>query len=170
MGEVGWPTNPALAGRWRLSSCTLSSCAIRQQEARLIRGQSAWQLSHRNVVQIYDFFETESTVALVLEYVPDGSLADRIERQGALEPTEVVSIMTDVLAGLHALHNQAMLHRDVKPDNVLTLQSGKSIVAKLTDLGVVQQEKGTRLTRDGSRLGTPEYMAPEQIKEGKTSG
>ena len=82
-------------------------------------GKALGKLAHQNVVQIFDFFEADNTVALVLEFVEGGSIADRIEADGALPEGEVVELMTGVLHGLDALHDQGMIHRDIKPDNVL---------------------------------------------------
>ena len=77
--------------------------------------------------------------------------------------------MGEVLRGLAALHAAGIIHRDVKPDNILLSKDDNGrLVPKLTDLGIAHNQDGTRLTRDGSRLGTPEYMAPEQIKSGTT--
>ena len=112
-------------------------------------------------MSIHDCFELDETVALVLEYAEGGSVADRLDQAGPYAWRNAVGIMGEVLRGLAALHAAGIIHRDVKPDNILLSKDDNGrLVPKLTDLGIAHNQDGTRLTRDGSRLGTPEYMAP----------
>ena len=129
-------------------------------------GRALGKLGHPNVVNIVECFETENTVALALEFIEGGSLADRIEADGAVPWATAVDWMDAILKGLGAIHRAGLIHRDIKPDNILLAvdEDDGHMLPKVTDLGIAHDEEGTRLTRDGSRLGTPEYMAPEQIK------
>ena len=124
------------------------------------------RLDHPNVVRILDIFEHQSAVILVLEFVDGGTIEDRIlavRERGPLRASDVRYWSFGLLAGLGELHACSFVHRDVKPSNVLLTQAG---VPKMTDLGVTLDASGerARLTRQGSRPGTAQYMAPEQIK------
>src|SRR5918997_5907549 len=124
------------------------------REARL--GAS---LNHPNVVTVYDTVTDEGTVVIVMEYVDGESLADAL-RRGPVEPDETVRILRGVAAALDHAHQNGIVHRDVKPANILL---GKEGGAKLVDLGIATAVEGTRITRSGSVMGTAAYMAPEQL-------
>ena len=126
------------------------------QEARILA-----RIQHANVVQVRSVFEEEGNVlAMELEYMPGGDLLGMIP-EGGMPEVDAIRIMTGVLAGLHALHEAGLVHRDVKPDNVLIAEDG---TAKVTDLGVARDASAKEKTRLGVVLGTPEYMSPEQIQ------
>jgi serine/threonine protein kinase len=125
------------------------------------------RLNHPNVVDIYDVLDHEGTLALVIEYVEGGTLSDKL-REGAMAWEEALAFMAEVLSGLEALHEAGLVHRDMKPDNVLI--DGKRGTPKITDLGVAHDTVGRGMTRQGARLGTPEYMSPEQVQGGAIDG
>jgi serine/threonine protein kinase len=126
---------------------------------------AARQLDHPNIVKAIEYCGNVATPFLVMEYVEGESLGQKIEREGRLSELEAVRIMAQVCQGLHRAHKQGMIHRDVKPDNVLLTQDG---IAKLTDLGLVKDsEDEMNLTRTGRGLGTPHFMAPEQFRNAK---
>jgi serine/threonine protein kinase len=128
---------------------------------------AARQLDHPNVVKAIEFCEGPPSPYLVMEYVEGESLGQRIERDGKIPEEMAVRIMAQVCQGLHRAHKQNMVHRDVKPDNVLLTADG---VAKLTDLGLVKDIEGEmNLTRTGRGLGTPHFMAPEQFRNAKNA-
>ena len=103
---------------------------------------------------------------LVMELVDGFSIGQRIEQRGAYPEAEAVRLISQVCDGLQSAHKQGLVHRDVKPDNILVTREG---VAKLTDLGLVKEVEGDlNLTRTGRGLGTPHYMAPEQFRNAKT--
>ena len=132
-------------------------------------GKALGRVSHSNVVAIHECLETDDTVALVLEFVASGSLADRIDAHGAVKWQTAAAWMADILRGLGALHRAGLVHRDLKPDNVLmAVDEDGRVTPKLTDLGVAHDESATRITRAGSRMGTFEFMAPE-LFEGKAA-
>lgn len=125
-------------------------------------------IDHPNVVKAIDYCGSGSTPFLVMEFVNGESLGQRIERAGAMPEHEAVHLMEQVCSGLHRAHKQGLIHRDVKPDNILVTFDGD--VAKLTDLGLVKDIEGEmNLTRTGKGLGTPHYMAPEQFRNAKNA-
>lgn len=124
--------------------------------------------SHPNVAAIYDCgLDSEGTPYIVMEFV-DGSALDSILKNGnRLRPDDAIKIFKQVAEGLHHAHLKGVVHRDLKPGNVIiTKDAAGHKVAKLVDFGlakVVLGERTTRLTRTGDVLGTPLYMSPEQI-------
>ena len=131
-----------------------------QREARL--GAS---LNHPNLVSVYDVETDGESVLIVMEYVEGTTLGGEL-RTGALDPDRAVSVLADVAAALDAVHDKGIVHRDVKPANVLIRTDG---VAKLADLGIATLAEGTSITASGTVLGTASYMAPEQVR-GETAG
>ena len=126
---------------------------------------AAKQLDHPNVVRAMDFGREGETPFLVMEFVEGESLGAKLEREGALDESNAIRIISQVAEGLHKAHKLGLIHRDVKPDNILLTTAG---VAKLTDLGLVKELEGdNNLTRTGRGLGTPHFMAPEQFRNAK---
>jgi eukaryotic-like serine/threonine-protein kinase len=125
-----------------------------RREARLAAG-----LSHPNLVKVFDF-EPEGRPALIMEYVQGGSLDD-VTRDDATA-VDPVALATQVLSALDHIHSAGIVHRDVKPGNILLGPDGR---AMLTDFGIAQPEDATRLTQTGQVIGTLRYMAPE-VQEG----
>ena len=102
-----------------------------------------------------------------MEFVEGESLGQRIERDGAIPEAEAIRIIAQVAQGLHRAHKQNLVHRDVKPDNILVTPEG---VAKLADLGLVKEtDADLNLTKTGRGLGTPHFMAPEQFRNAKNA-
>jgi serine/threonine-protein kinase len=120
------------------------------QESKL-----ASRLSHPNVVQVYDAGETEGSPYIVMEYVPGGTLAQR----GRLAHAEAVALALQACAGLQHAHNAGLVHRDVKPANLLVRADH---VLKIADFGIARADELTRLTQHGTVLGTAAYLSPEQ--------
>ncbi len=136
------------------------SVAARQRFAREARATAA--VSHEHVVAIHGVDEANGLPYLVMEYVAGISLEERLDRAGALELEEVLRIGAQVASGLAAAHAQGLVHRDVKPGNIL-LESGIERV-KITDFGLARAADDASLTQSGSVAGTPQYMAPEQAR------
>lgn len=131
--------------------------------------RAAAALDHPHIVRAMDFCGTGPTPFLVMEYVDGISLGARVDRDGPLPEDEAVRIIAQVCQGLHRAHKQKLIHRDVKPDNILVTSDG---MAKLTDLGLVKigdAEDELNLTKTGRGLGTPNYMAPEQFRDAKNA-
>jgi serine/threonine protein kinase len=127
--------------------------------------RAASRLDHPNIVRALDYSDNGNMPYLVMEFVEGESLGQKIERDGAMSETEAIRIIAQVAQGLHRAHNQNLVHRDVKPDNILVTPDG---VAKLADLGLVKEtETDLNLTRTGRGLGTPHFMAPEQFRNAK---
>ncbi len=114
-----------------------------------------------------DFAETGGVPYLVMEFVEGESLGQKIQRDGRLSETEAIRIIAQVAQGLHRAHKMSLVHRDIKPDNIMVMPDG---TAKLTDLGLVKElEADLNLTRTGRGLGTPHFMAPEQFRNAKNA-
>jgi hypothetical protein len=134
-------------------------------------GQAAASIGHRNVVDILDVgVSPEGEPYLVMEYLEGEGLAELIARRGSLDLGSAAGILEQILAALGAAHERGIVHRDLKPDNIfLERQRGQAPGIKLIDFGISKLGggEGTQLTRDGSMLGTPAYMSPEQIRNSK---
>ena len=126
------------------------------REARL-----AARLAHPNVVRVFDVGEAEGRPFIAMEYVEGENLAELVARCGPLAPAEAASLGVQVCAALAAAHSAGLVHRDVKPQNLLLSRDG---VLKLGDFGIAVGHAGTRLTLEGTVLGTAGYLAPEQAR------
>jgi eukaryotic-like serine/threonine-protein kinase len=121
--------------------------------------QVAARLSHPNLVSVYDFEAGGERPYLVMEYVAGGDLHQRLAE--ADEPVDVARLATELLAALRHIHGAGVLHRDVKPQNVLIAEDGR---AQLTDFGIAQPRDATAITQTGHVLGTERYIAPEVLR------
>ena len=126
-------------------------------------------ISHPNCVDVSDFGELDDgSLYLVMEYVDGKSLGDILDRERVLEPRRALRILKHVLAGLGHAHERGIIHRDVKPENVLLVeQNGDRDFAKILDFGIAKLlsqrvDDGVKLTQAGVAFGTPVYMSPEQ--------
>jgi len=119
--------------------------------------RAAGNLNHPNIITIHDAGEHEGLLFIAMEYVPGQTLGDVIKAQGRMPPARAVEIMRQVCSGLDFAHARGIIHRDVKPANILLAGS----VAKITDFGIANVGDG--LTVTGSVVGTPNYMSPEQV-------
>ena len=147
----------------RLHAHLLPDDASRQ---RLVaEARAAARLSHLVIVGIYDVDDTGESPAIVMELVDGESLATRIDRDGPLPEREAVRITADVAEALYHAHQQGVVHRDVKPGNVLLAEDGRT---RLVDFGIAHSlaASAERLTLDGTVIGTPRAMAPEQLSGG----
>jgi eukaryotic-like serine/threonine-protein kinase len=136
------------------------SGVARQRFAREARAAAA--VVHEHVVAIYNVESEEETPFLVMQYVPGRSLQDRVELEGPLAPEEILRIGMQAAAGLAAAHAQGVIHRDVKPANILLENSVER--ALLTDFGLARAADDASLTHSGIVAGTPHYMSPEQAR------
>nr|WP_156000054.1 Stk1 family PASTA domain-containing Ser/Thr kinase [Streptomonospora sp. PA3] len=126
---------------------------------------SVAKLSHPNVVQVYDQGTDQGHVYLAMEYVPGQTLRDMLNARGRLAPADALEVISPVLAALGAAHQAGLVHRDVKPENVLLTEDGR---VKVADFGLARAvesaQQGT--TKTGTVMGTAAYLAPEQIERG----
>ncbi|MEW1844056.1 Stk1 family PASTA domain-containing Ser/Thr kinase [Nonomuraea angiospora] len=125
--------------------------------------KSVARLSHPNVVHVFDQGTDTDVVYLSMEYVPGKTLRDILRERGRLPAREALEIMIPVLAALGAAHQAGMVHRDVKPENVLMTDDGR---VKVVDFGLARAIEATNQTRTGVMIGTIGYMAPEQVTTG----
>ncbi|MFW6189310.1 MAG: serine/threonine-protein kinase [Planctomycetota bacterium] len=124
-------------------------------EARL-----ATQIDHPNIIRVFDYGRDEGHLYLVMEYVDGPSCRARIGKRGKLPWREAVDIARQVARGLAAGAEQGIIHRDVKPDNILIDSNGR---ARLADLGLAKDEDTIQPLPSDTSLGTPDYMSPEQV-------
>jgi serine/threonine protein kinase len=130
--------------------------------------RAAAKLEHPNIVRAIDLGTVNGVSYLVTEFVDGIDLGRLIEKRGKLSEVEAVRIVTQVAQALHYAHAGRVVHRDVKPDNVLVRRDG---VAKLADFGLAKDwDDDQGLTQDAHGLGTPHYMAPEQYRDAKHAG
>ncbi len=124
--------------------------------------RSSAKVRHENVVQVHAV-EEQPLPYLVMEFIPGETLQQRLDRIGPLEPAEVVRIGRQIAEGLAAAHAQGLVHRDVKPANIL-IEAGPNQCVKITDFGLARAADDASLTQSGFLAGTPMFMAPEQAK------
>ena len=134
--------------------------AAQQRERVLRESRALARLQHPNVVSIYQIIEDDTPYPwIVMELVQGTSLDERL-REGVLSPADAARIGRDVLGALRAAHAAGVLHRDVKPGNVLLRASGGAV---LTDFGIAALHDSGQLTATGEVIGSPEYIAPERL-------
>jgi predicted Ser/Thr protein kinase len=137
---------------------------------------NASRISHPNVCQIYDFGETtDGLIYLAMEFIEGQALKDVIETAGALHPARAASILKQAADALQAAHDLNIVHRDIKPDNIMVVQGKDGTdVVKVVDFGIARavggDETGQKVTKTGLVVGTPEYMSPEQLSGDKLDG
>ena len=136
--------------------------AARRRFAR--EAQSAAAVVHEHVIPIHDVLTEGDTPYLVMQYVPGQSLQARVDERGPLKAREVLRIARQAAAGLAAAHAQGVVHRDVKPANILLEESVERVL--ISDFGLARTVDDATLTRTGVVAGTPHYMSPEQARGG----
>ena len=139
----------------------LSKQELEEYEARFQQEiKAAGRLNHPNIVTIYDVGKTESVAYMAMEFLEGRELKDMLAT-GTLPPTEsIVDIIAQVADGLWFAHQQGIVHRDVKPSNIMVLKGG---IAKITDFGIARLPNSAVKTMTGLILGSPRYMSPEQV-------
>lgn len=131
------------------------------REAQIVSG-----LSHPHIIPVYDFGQRDGTFYIVMEYMAGGDLATWIKR--GFEEEEALSVLNNISSALHFLHEKGVVHRDVKPDNVMFREDNSAV---LTDFGIARkQNAASQMTVAGQILGTPKYMSPEQLQGRELDG
>jgi serine/threonine protein kinase len=130
----------------------------------LREAQMAARLNHRNVVGVYDIVEEDGRPWIVMELVPHRSLRDILVTDGPLSPGQAAHIGLGILAALRAAHEAGVLHRDVKPGNILLAPDSRVV---LTDFGIARAYDSPALTTSGILVGSPSYIAPERARGGQ---
>ncbi|MFJ2028868.1 serine/threonine-protein kinase [Streptosporangium sp. NPDC087985] len=140
----------------------LSGAQRAELRERMIReGRTAARISHPSVATVHDAIIENGSPWIIMELVQARSLEQVVEEEGPLPPRLVAEIGADLLGALRAAHAQGVLHRDVKPGNVLITESGRVV---LTDFGIAKAEGDTNLTKTGMVIGSPGYTAPERAR------
>ena len=129
------------------------------RERFLREAKLAAQLSHPNVVQVFDVGEENGVPFIVMECVEGSTLAEELKQRGPLDPAEVVDLALQTCGGLEHAHAAGLVHRDIKPQNLLLRPDG---TVKIADFGIARAAETTKLTQAGSVVGTAAYLAPEQ--------
>ena len=132
-----------------------------RREVEIVR-----RIAHPNVLAIHDVVESDGRLFLVMDFHPGGDLADQLARRGRLPPSEIVRLATQLCGALGAAHRAGVVHRDVKPSNVLC-GGGTEFDVRLCDFGLARTAEHAGLTVANAVLGTPEYMAPEVVTDGQ---
>jgi serine/threonine-protein kinase len=173
MGEV-WRADDSLLGRTVAVKILLPSlsgdpgfAARFQAEARAMAalsdtGSAATTGAREpaGIVEIYDYGQADGLAFLVMQYIDGESLHDLISRAGALPPAQVMSLVAQAARALQVAHDRGIVHRDVKPGNLLVRADGRLV---LTDFGIARMVASDRVTEDGAIIGTAAYLAPEQV-------
>lgn len=127
---------------------------------------AAAQLNHPNIVQVFDRGETDDTYYIVMEYLPGPDLKQIIRRRGTITVDESIEAALQILSALLAAHRRDVIHRDVKPQNVIMAEDG---ILKVTDFGIARAGAEADMTEAGSVIGTAQYISPEQAKGGEVT-
>jgi serine/threonine protein kinase len=131
-------------------------------------GQIQAQFRHPNIVGVYDVIAEGPLLALVMEYVPGQTLLDFIyASQRLVDIDQGLALVQRLLAGLGYAHQKGIVHRDIKPDNVILAQDGALLIPRLSDFGVAKDLESAGLTQTGTTMGTAYYMSPEQIQSSR---
>lgn len=120
---------------------------------------SASSLNHPNIVEVYDVGEDNGQYYIVMEYIEGKHLKELLKKRGHLTMTEVVDIMLQITDGMGVAHNSYIIHRDIKPQNIMILENG---LVKITDFGIAMAMNATQLTQTNSVMGSVHYLPPEQ--------
>jgi len=121
----------------------------------------ARQITHRNVIRIFDLGQAEGIKFITMEYIEGEDLKNVLRRKKKLEPDEAANIMAQVCRALEAAHAEGVIHRDLKPQNIMLDKSGRACVM---DFGIARSMAASGMTQTGALVGTPDYMSPEQAK------
>ena len=153
-----------------MAAKVMSAAADEDSRRRFAReAAAAMEIRHPNLVQVYDVGEDPEThlCYILMEYVPGGSVAERLAKRGRFTVREAVSVVVHVAGALEAAHRKGLVHRDIKPANILFDAKG---VPRLADLGIAKVSGGetTTITSTGMVMGTPAYMSPEQMIDSST--
>ncbi|MBB5117512.1 hypothetical protein AF335_03100 [Streptomyces eurocidicus] len=170
MGRV-WRADDRILGRpvaakeIRIDGLVGEASAV-QRERSLREARATARIDHPNVVRVYDVAEEDDRLWIVMELVDGRSLEQALGHDGPVAPREAARIGLGLVRALRAVHAVGVLHRDIKPGNVLLTAGGRIV---LTDFGIAAMQDAAALTMAGTLVGSPEYMAPERI-EGRQQG
>lgn len=162
MGEVwrGWDIqlNRPVAIKALRSDLASGEAKLRRLRAE---AHNSANLAHPNIAALFEYYEHDGIGFLVMEYVPSKSLADLFHEQGAMKPLQLLPILIQTARGLFVAHSHGVIHRDVKPANIMVSDTGE---VKITDFGVSYSVGQGQITQDGMVVGTAQYISPEQAQ------
>ncbi|HEX7941313.1 MAG TPA: serine/threonine-protein kinase, partial [Gemmatimonadaceae bacterium] len=160
MGVVYRALDPVLTRPVAIKVMTDALAHEPEQRDRFLReAQTAGSLQHPNIVTIYDCGEVDGHPFIAMEYIEGADLATILERHEPLPLKAKLDIAIDALTGLAYAHKHGVVHRDIKPANIRITEDGR---AKIMDFGIAHLSSSS-MTRTGVMMGTPNYMAPEQV-------
>ncbi|MEU4565032.1 serine/threonine-protein kinase [Micromonospora sp. NPDC023956] len=161
MGEV-WRAVDVLLGRTVAVKAMLPDVANDPDFARrfLVEAKAMASVNHPAVASIHDYGHSDGLTFLVMEFIDGQSLSDLLARRGRLSPADTMHLVAQAADGLQAVHECGIVHRDVKPANLLVRPNGSLLI---TDFGISRRHDASLLTASGAVLGTPTYLSPEQV-------
>lgn len=167
MGDVWVARNEATQAELAVKTLHRSERSSVHDERFRREARLSATISHRNVVRVFDLVdEADGTLGLVMELLHGGTLEEAMKQRGPLTSVQAVAVALPVLSAMHYVHQKGIVHRDMKPANVfLSVEPDGHVIPKILDFGIAKlPAAGSALTVDGSVLGTPHYMSPEQIR------
>jgi predicted Ser/Thr protein kinase len=166
MGEVFLARDPSIGRELAIKTILPGLGTAADLKQRFEReAKAAGTLAHPNIVTVYEYGDDQGVLFLAMEYVNGEDLHELLSRK-ALEPSEILEVIAQVCEGLHHAHKHGVIHRDVKPSNVMVTREDGEIQAKVMDFGVAKATS-TEMTQTGQVVGTLAYMAPEYLRSGK---
>lgn len=167
MGEVwkGYDIQLNLVVAIKALRGDLSDVEAKRRRLRIEARNSA-DLAHPNIAALFDYYENDGIGFLIMEYIDSDSLADIYRKQGIVKPLELLPILVQVARGLYVAHSHGIIHRDVKPANIMVSEDGD---VKITDFGVSTSTNQAQITQDGMVVGTAQYISPEQAQGEKAT-
>lgn len=162
MGMVYACRNRALQGQMVAAKVLFNEVAADTTAAARFKNEvlASYEVIHPNVVRAYEYINDGDLVAYTMEYVGGGDLADKMSRAEAMSVADFIRIVSQMAAGVQAIHDAGIVHRDLKPENILLTTDGN---VKIADFGIARKRNGPKLTEHGGVVGTIEYVAPEYM-------
>lgn len=162
MGEV-WKGFDIQLGRIVAVKALRTDTSNVEAKLRRLRAEAhnSANLAHPNIAALFDYYEHDGIGFLIMEYVPSKSLADLYHKEKTVEPTRLLPILIQTARGLFVAHSHCVIHRDVKPANIMVSETGS---VKITDFGVSYSSDQEQITQDGMVVGTAQYISPEQAQ------
>lgn len=165
MGQVWVASQPALARRVALKVIRTDVAETEETRQRfIIEARSTASISHPNVIHIYDVGQLDGLLFISMELIDGPSLRDVLKKEIFLSPDRAVSIVCQIASALSVAHERGLVHRDVKPANILLGEVNAKEHAYLADFGLARVMATSGLTASGESIGTPAYMSPEQVR------
>lgn len=162
MGEVWRAYDLELSRAVAIKALRSDLINDRSRIARLrAEAHNSANLAHPNIAALFEYYEHDGIGFLVMEYVPSPSLAQIYKIEGRLPASRLIPILIQVARGLYVAHSHGVIHRDVKPANIMVSQSGE---VKITDFGVSYSANQAQITQAGMVVGTAQYISPEQAQ------